>query len=435
MKRLMLMISILVLSASAVLAYDMSQVANLKNSLAPLDGAYGINVGSTQYNEDIDTGKGSNGWVASTPQQGDGTYSNNSIVLMGAIYDIPYDIANDGFYIDIRINSDSGFELASVSNSSYRRPYTFTAVGKFQAGGSETLIDSKKIDGNLTSEIRLVFGDTNKDNQRDVSASETASANKIWFDLVIGLPVREVAPSGLLTLPSGEQIILGRVDDYVSFVTVTMRWGTNKGIGGERILSVPFSGYFRPYGDDIVTETASLQIDTNARSSALDIQRDSNKELEIGTLRYTQTKMAAAESSYDQDLESLRLFISASPDPFLREPDGFRLMHMDYKAGDTVNDYNSVPFTIIARSEIDGIEDVSFDGRDYVTGTLLTKSIKPKVSYDADFTHSASRYPFYAAYEGNLSIMIDYGGYTMKSGLYKENVYVHVISGITGGTT
>ena len=48
---------------------------------------------------------------------------------------------------------------------------------------------------------------------------------------------------------------------------------------------------------------------------------------------------------------------------------------------------------------------------------------------DVEFSHS-DRKSYFVNYEGELSIYIDYDGYPMKPGLYQEDVYVHVISGV-----
>lgn len=427
---------ILVLSCTIAVplgAYSLPDLAKLNATLAPLAGAYGVNVGSRYFETDIDE----DGWVdtdadddfdyeikpGDVPGGWSGHYSDWNIVMMGGVYGIPSDVAADGFFIEVNITTDTDFEFVSISNPSYRRPYTLTLVSKAQGSDGAVSIGVQKIDGNMNNK-RIYFPSSIPPSYND---------NMMWFDMVLGLPYDEITSSGLLTVPGGEQYVLGRVDDYASFVTVELRWGTNQGYGGSKVVSIPFSGYYRADESNFNDSTSSLQVDANAKSAALDIRNDSNREVEIATLRYAQTYVQGPQ--HLDELKGLRLFLSASPDPFYRDSEGFRLLHVDYQPGEAITDYNSVPFRMIARPVSNSGAEVSFDGRDYVESSsnrILYNSIKPELNTDSDFGHSTGiKNPYFATYEGTLSIYMDYGGYMMKSGMYEETVYVHVISGVS----
>lgn len=419
--------------------------------LSPYNGAYGVNVGSTSYNTEIRINASKDqGWVdvGTIPVQGDGTYNNNGIVVMGEVSNFTLS-DNEDFLMRVTVNTDNNFNFVSLSNPSYYRPYTLTVIGKCdneRFGDTQNYIGTKALEANASNIATFRF----RENTNGINTSNTASSNSMWFDMVLGLPVEEITSSGLLTLPSGQQLVLGRVDDYASFVTVTMEYGKidrNTGVPfpGQplevAVLSVPFSGYYRADNSHHSDKaTASLHVDTYAKANAIDIEEDAKQEVEIADVRFAFARLVSfSEEALSNDeiqnntnyINSLRLFISASPDPFTQEVDGFRLVHKDYRVGDPVNDYNSVPFTIIARSD-ETLEAVEFDGRTYVAdGTnIVGNSIKPNIHTDNNnFTHTRF-VSFFADYVGSLGIYIDYDGYVMKPGLYEEDVYIHVISGV-----
>lgn len=417
--------------------------------LSPYNGAYGVNVGSTSYNTKIEiTASKDYGWVSDIPDQGDGTYNNDGIVVMGEVSNFTLE-ENEDFLMRVTVNTDNNFNFVSLSNPSYYRPYTLTVIGKCdneKFGTTQNYISTKALEANVSNIATFRF----RENTNGITPSSDPSGNSMWFDMVLGLPVEEITSSGLLTLPSGQQLVLGRVDDYASFVTVTMEYGkinmNGEPLQGQPlevvVLSVPFSGYYRADNSHHSNEaTASLHVNTYAKASAIDIEEDAKQEVEIADVRFAFARLV----SFGEDKEglsndeiqnntnyvnSLRLFISASPDPFTQDADGFRLIHKDYKVGDPVNDYNSVPFTIIARSD-ETLETVEFDGRTYVANgaNIVGNSIKPNIHTGDTFTHT--RYvTFFADYVGSLGIYIDYDGYVMKPGLYEEDVYIHVISGV-----
>ena len=411
--------------------------ADVKAVLAPYNGAYGVNVGSERYNSYINTSLKDGGWVSGTPSKGDGTYNNDCIVVMGEVSNFALS-ENEDFFIRITVNTDSDFNYVSLSDSTYRRPYTLTVIGKCTPNdGDQYFIKSQPLEANGSNVVTFNYREGKLGSSSVVPGS--AAQNSMWFDMVLGLPVQEITSSGLLTLPSGEQIVLGRVDDYASFVTVTMEYGKVNGTTQVTTLTIPFSGYYRADNTDKDKEaTASLHVDTTVRVAALDIKKDAKMEVDIGRLRFALTKILENNDATDTNkinetkrtLESIRLFISASPDPFVQEPDGFRLVHADYGIEEPINDYNSVPFNIITRT-VNSSESVSFDGRGFVNeNNIIGESIKPTMhDSDVEFSHS-DRKSYYVNYEGELSIYIDYGGYAMKPGLYQEDVYVHVISGV-----
>ena len=414
--------------------------------LSPYNGAYGVNVGSKRYSTEIDTNLPNSGWVSGTPVEGEKTYSNDGIVVMGEVSNFTLD-ENEDFLMRVTVNTDNNFNFVSLSNPSYYRPYTLTVIGKCdntKFGDNQSFVGKKELEANKSNVAIFRY----RENKSGKTPSGSADSNSMWFDMVLGLPVKEITTSGLLTLPSGQQLVLGRVDDYASFVTVTMEYGkierdTGVPIGTPEviIMSIPFSGYYRADNSHHSDEaTASLHVDTYAKASALNIDGDAKREIEIADVRFAFANLVTFSGNTPQSSEtqnasdyvnSLRLFISASADPFVMESDGFRLVHKDYKIGDPVNDYNSVPFTIIARSE-ETKEAVEFDGRTYVSdgANVVGTSIKPSVhSGENTFTHTKYT-TFFAEYVGSLGIYIDYDGYIMKPGLYEEDVYIHVISGV-----
>ena len=400
-------------------------------SLAPFKGSFGVNLGSEIYNEEIvisnlDTAAG---WISGTPTKGDGTYNNNCIVAMGEINGFS---DSTDYYIRVTVNTDSDFNYVSMSNPSYQRPYTLTIIGKCsneQKGGNPKLLGKYKLHSNGSNFAEFNFKDG------EIGLNSNPVYNALWFDIILGLPVSDITSSGLLTLPSGEQITLGRVDDYASFVTITMEYGK----GGEApqiaTMSIPFSGYYRADNtNNDPNATVSLHVDTNAKIAALDIKNDAKTEINIAKLRFSQTAIrSSSDGNYsdtigDTKLKTVRLFVSASPDPFVQEPDGFRLLHADYNYNEPVNDYNSVPFSIFVRPS-NSSEAVEFDGREYVIGNeIIYNSLVPDVhDTNIDFPRSEAK-TFYAILEGDMSIYIDYDGYPMKPGLYQEEVYVHVVA-------
>lgn len=409
-----------------VIVFFVHSLSAVNYSLAPFKGSFGVNLGSRIYNTEIDTTKGDAGWVRGTP--GKGEYNSNGIVAMGEINSFD----SKDYYIRVTVNTDSDFNYVSMSNPSYKRPYTLTIIGKCsneENGSSPRLLGKYSLHANGSNFAEFKFSDGK------IEPSGTLSYNALWFDVILGLPVSDITSSGLLTLPSGEQIALGRVDDYASFVTITMEYGKEGETPQVVTMSIPFSGYYRADNtDNDPNATVSLHVDTNAKISALDIKNDAKTEINIAKLRFSQTEVRSnddhnyTETIDNTKLKTVRLFVSASPDPFVQEPDGFRLLHADYKYNEPVNDYNSVPFSILVRPS-NSSDVVEFDGLGYVTGDeIIGNSLTPEVhDSNVDFPRSAAK-AFYAIFEGDMSIYIDYDGYPMKPGLYQEEVYVHVIA-------
>lgn len=431
------------------ISFSISSMFAINAVLSPYIGAYGVNVGSKLYNENIIAGPEDGGWIDINVEHkpNDGKYNDNAIVAMGEINNLQFNRnSNDDYFIRITVNTDSDFNYVSISNPSYRRPYTLTVIGKCSAtinGGNQHFIKSQTLEANGSNSVTFYFNEGRTTSGTIVPDYDNPSNNSLWFDMILGLPVRDITTSGLLTLPSGEQMVLGRVDDYASFVTITMEYGKVGSAPEITSLSIPFSGYYRADNSDKDnTSYASLHVDTNAKSTALDIRNDALTEIEIGKLRFAETiifnetKKPGEEGYKSEDdikaeINSIRLFLSASSSPIVQDSDGFRLIHAGYEVGDSINDYNSVPFTIRVRSS-NSSEMVEFDGRDYVLGNeIISKAIVPIIHTSGDgssgFTHAQTK-SYYANYEGELSVYIDYGGYPMKPGLYQEEIYVHVVA-------
>lgn len=423
MRRFLLVLMIVGLMISSAYAVDAT--------LVPFNGAYGINVGSEIYNSEINTANGSYGWIEGIPTKGSGTYNDDSIVAMGEVSGFSLDTDED-FYLRLTINTDSDFNFVSISNPSYYRPYTLTAIGKCTSSGNgQIFVGSQPLEQGKTNVVTFYF--------RNGGITGSCTDCKIWVDLVLGLPIDNITDSGLLTLPSGEQLVLGRVADYASFVTITMEYGKvgSTEDSGNQVLSIPFSGFYRTNGPNKEsTSTASLHVDTNARASALDIRNDAKKEVNIAELRFAQTSVLEDEdrnntekiTETEEYMKSIRLFLSASSSPTTSYPDGFRLLHADYQAGEPINDYNSVPFVIRARSATSS-EMVEFDGTTAIVGgQLVGNVIEPEFHGTNIEVSHAEKKSYYVSYDGSLSLYIDYGGYKMKPGLYQEDVYVHVVA-------
>lgn len=413
-----------------VILFFIHSLSAVNYSLAPFNGSFGVNLGSEIYNEEIDTSLPNTGWVdiGEPLYKGDGKYNNNCIVAMGEINSFD----SKDYYIRVTVNTDSDFNYVSMSNPSYKRPYTLTIIGKcsnIAGGGNPKLLGKYELRSNGSNFAEFKFSEGEIELNPD-----NAVNNALWFDIILGLPVSDITSSGLLTLPSGEQITLGRVDDYASFVTITMEYGKEGEAPQIATMSIPFSGYYRAdNSNNDPNATVSLHVDTNAKISALDIKNDAKTEINIARLRFSQTAIFsgadyASHTINDTKLNTVRMFVSASPDPFVQEPDGFRLLHADYKYNEPVNDYNSVPFSILVRPS-NSSDVVEFDGLGYVTGSeIIGNSLTPEVhDSNVDFPRSAAK-AFYVIFEGDMSIYIDYDGYPMKPGLYQEEVYVHVIA-------
>ena len=130
------------------------------------------------------------------------------------------------------------------------------------------------------------------------------------------------------------------------------------------------------------------------------------------------------------------IFLSASPDPFTPDYDGFKLVHEDFVAGESAySDTNSIDYVVDVRgdSRHPGLNQ-TFDGTDYLDpNSGATKNIPTECN--KEWSDIGQGYIHFHTYGGELSIRLENSGTgserpnLLASGRYSSTIYVHVVDG------
>lgn len=424
--------------------------------IVPFTGAMGVNMASKYYQGTVEgfNNSGTTVFKSTTINTGfaNGDYSsksyycNDHIIAIGGVYEFN-DREIEG--CTITVNCAEGFYFRSTSNPNSIRPFEIIVVPRFRVtsgiGAEETNSGNAfKIDdasNNISHYIKY---------QRPGSFL-TYSHSDMWFDIILVLPLdEEPIPNSNYIVANGIRYPLIPADDYSATVTIAVECD---GVASSTI-SIPFSGYYSGTVNEYDKQegSVSLRVNTMAAGANLDIHTQAGTPVEIASVDFMyevtsgdySTGWWGTESqtfSYD---DRVKIFLSASNNPFSKDSDGFELVHETVRAGTSnKTNFNSIGFEIIARGDEGNIgSDTAtgftppgsvyksrvFDGTDYVTvDGSLDNAIFPVRIVDNSVGHLGG-YREYFTYQGQLDVVIDEPVVTMLPGRYTEKVYIHVVS-------
>ena len=399
--------------------------------LAPMSGSSGVNLASTKYRADIETG-----WVNGTPEWisngdgginavTDGKYCDRTMIAGGQYS------GSSNQTVTVTITSSSGFNFISQSNNAYKRPFELLFLvrrGSSHGSGTESYVQI--ISGlNNTFEIK------------------TEDQNSVWFDVILVLPGTLSADGHSIVMDNGIMYPLANADDYVADITIRMSLSSGS---EQRSVIIPFSGFFdSDSSDQYRDDTMNISIQRTAAASNLNIKNLA----ETGE----RVPIASIEMYYflgtDSTGKNPRMFLSASNDPFTQDAEGFKLLHTSVGYDTPHTTYNSIGYQLIAYSYSesaltnpvaiqDGADFSSptikrtFDGKSFVasdnagalTGseTFIYPQYYRAVSFDDYDTDALRTYYYY--WKSDIQLVMDEMTMdVMYSGMYQDTIYFHVI--------
>lgn len=349
-----------------------------------------------------------------------------------------------GATLNIYISTDSGqMELVSRSNGAYRWPFEFWLVIRTSTANTAIAQAERTISALKVSDTNRIFrsqpldfrkGAEGKSDYIYQEGGTLYDGGCVFFDMIIAFPVKEGSfDEDNLSLKdeNGTTYHIGEKDDYFSMVTVTMNIEKNgQTLGAGKSLTIPLSGYYRKDRSLTADSIASLSVLLNAAASTLDLATESNKLIKIGDV----SLMANYFMSDTENIpKHVHLFLSSSPNPQVKG-DYFRFMATEYI---TPTENNSLPFHLYLIGENGYYEEsvsprtTEFDGTHSTPMSAVNinhksyasaKLFKPQVL-------TASYNTSYFQYEGGIYIETDrVAEGQLVSGIYQEDVYVHVFS-------
>lgn len=440
----------------------------------PQKGGFGINMASTNYNfEDAamsisydDNGKG----------DGKKTYGDEHMVALGGVWNMEstHIETSSGMYqwsnkecetpMTVIVNCPNGFYFESISNPGARRPFELILVLKEsyseksgESGGSGTRTASRYVLGegeNVIDDIKYSYKEGEGKPPTDRSYSYLRFGDMkfqyMWFDLVLCLPYDENpnAPNGSYVSSSGNMIYNGRsynlieADDYSAIITITVEWN-----GQSAEVTIPLSGYYSANITSMDT-TSSLSVRPMASASNLSINSMQGRQVDIANINFLsvaageEKKVSVTEEGdwwnpFDPDITTTttyrkhpeyHMFLSSSRSPFDSDPNGFRLVHRGASSSPMMEEYIGFDLRVTTNQTSNDSDKVvyDFDGTESVTNNILPENA---IYIPFKGFGGTGGTVWFAQYEGTVSIIMDQqSAPTMKSGVYEEEVYVHIVT-------
>ena len=432
----------------------------------PQNGGFGINMASTEYNfsiEGISQGQDSN----ITWENGD--YSGKHTVALGGVWNMKseFTVTEEGDWswqedngiwnntecnepMTITVNCPNGFFFESISNPGARRPFALLLILK------ESYSSSTNQSGtNTNDKQRLYLLQEGENVINDITYSYTKPGTEkvekskyeycqyqyMWFDLVLCLPYdnNPNAPNGSYVSSSGNMIYNGRsynlieADDYSAVITITVEWN-----GQSAEVTIPLSGYYSANISSMDT-TSSLSVRPMASASNLSINSMQGRQVDIANINFL--SIAAGEEWKESEgvwpwnetvtyrnHPEYHMFLSSSRSPFDSDPNGFRLVHRRASSSPMMEEYIGFDLRVTTNQTSNttdsGVYD--FDGTEAVTNNILPENA---IYIPFKGFGGTGGTVWFAQYDATVSIIMDQqSAPTMKSGVYEEEVYVHIVT-------
>ena len=374
--------------------------------------------------------------------------------------------------VDIDIRSSTDYMYVSQSNPIYQRPYKLYASPRYNFSHGTLASQSK----DHQSGESIEFYNDHISDKIDFHPDKAGgySHMNVWFDLILALPYDSYNESGVLW--DNKEFPLADSNDYSSVVTITISWEqkyrieynegnwediwlvgsfydssrwvdytTKLGVSGvlrvEKTLSIPFSGFSSTIESGPLDDTGSLVITPYPAASnlSLDAADTGGDAIPVAEIQFIMT-YGSTNDVLNPSTSNTWIFLSASPDPYASNPNGFMLVHDE--AGSILTSYNSTPYTvtvtgITANSDGAGGDDVVFDGKEkaadfYLNQTGPDSYIHTEPNYNLELPHTHGKYSHYSEYEGIVSVQIPrtpVAADGMRAGRYTSEIYIHVMTG------
>ena len=398
-------------------------------------------------------------------------FDDLQIVALGALHEIPHqsllweeiydDAENFGIEISVESSSydDGYFWFTSQSNPDSRRPFKLQLAVSYRRPGDDDTIDS-----GIDNQGWVINGELEPTEfyLKNVQYDAAVHRYSIIFDIGIILPSDETSPSkpsidnGILTVDR-KNYIIASADDYSAEISITVELISKNGeVFPEEwdgsptaiTLTLPLSGFYDPTlpaGQDInrfLDMSSSLDIKTTAKATNVDLLMDQNKEFKIADLEYSIYNVNNNNSLYGSSQiadDDIFIFLSASPNPFVQDEDGFMFVHEDADSTQVPSPEERIGYELELRPTIDtgnGLiqkipEKMSaeFDGTDFINGSNVPENRVGTVCFNEYLGHANEpKGRHWHSYEGEIWLHLDTAEVSpMNAGYYKSYVYVHAV--------
>lgn len=348
-------------------------------------------------------------------------------------------IALTGFRADDRnesfnVNADKitvtveydGF-FTSDENSVYVRPYLLYPLERtLNYGSTRSILCSVLEPG----------GDSFTYPSQDILSYSTGSGSnkRVWIDFILQLPgVEATDGSGINDGNTYYPLIEGT---YSTEVTIKV-----EGPLGSDIITIPVVAQYEP--DDnrtILDRSSEVSLDVSPTANAVNLNLSdmlmTGESVKIGTFSFmlrTATNSDNPNTDEEMDLSpNYSIFLSASPDPFSQENNGFMFVHEDYVVGESFyNEHNSVDFYVDVQGTGSTLgRNATFDGRDYAdtSGNVNDTELLTKCNKETALA-GGNNYIHYHTFEGDIALYVPRNTNSqLNAGRYQGDIYVHVIS-------
>ena len=463
--------------------YDSYELTQPELILAPFTSISGVSMSSPYYpkrasGEELKKYEGSlSDWVNSTDKTS--SYVDDHIVVTGGLYNFPfvyflreenaggtfsdmrrYFAVLDNPNLEITVDCPTDFMFVSQSNTSYQRPLELTAI-PYSANGQEyekDIIDSNSIE----TYNSITYSSRSNNNQSftyDVSANVySARYGHMWFDLILDLPIDEVTNTGIIS--DGVVYDLQEEDDYTAVVTITIsfiptysiytitrtsisdwEWtysyfydDTGEDIQGERIervITIPFSGFYSRLSSENRNDSiASFYVEQMPSASNLTLNSAVPRQfIDIAdiTMLYNRPRSSSEPVIGEEDGEIAKIFLSSSSDPEDATATDFMFVHE--RASSIIEGRNALGYTIRLTDLTDGTSEI-YDGSDYINsaGNMMTDGKFMESHCHTAHPSHLDEWSHFHTFEGTVSILIDDSTTMMEPGIYKSNVYIHLVT-------
>lgn len=484
MRKAFFILFILLISATVI--YAESSIG-----LNPWHGGFGVDMASTEYNYDtskigwISQESYANGDIPENTSP----YTDTHMIAFGGVWNMEselkyHDLGLVGYYEwvsdDAHINDpmiitaecENGFYFESISNPGARRPFKLYIVIKesyspnidsySQSGdnGRTRTVAVKKLgDGSngtngvyRTEHVYSYVLPSNCDdsqwNNNDhihpvLRYPEDYKYQYMWFDVILCLPYDDgtyVTSEGKMKY-GGREYTLAEADDYTAIVKITLSWADK----GPVEVTIPLRGYYSANIEE-QDSTASLSVRPRASAANLSIQTMQGVEVPIADIDFMATGYPKREEGtekivYDKDgnveylnIDNFYMFLSSSRSPFDHDANGFRLVRRGISNPNSPysEDYLGFTLRVTPTATTGGTNTyVDFDGTKSVpsSGKLSDPDkagmihITPEENYDTGF-----KLVKFSQFQGTVSIIMDQATTMMHSGVYEEEIYVHIVT-------
>lgn len=387
--------------------------------------------------------------------------------------------------ITITAVSTTDFMFVSQSQPSYRRPFALSLIPTSSENTKDNYKGDKPYDYAYTRNIRKSESFLINDSEggsfplsydggvgypegqlyRVDESSYVASKlyAHMWFDLILSLPMDRATETGIVA--DSITYELAEAEDYTSIVYITMSYTpvyevyevTYDGGSSSEVktsdpdiiqapiietIALPFSGFYsRITSTNRNESSASFFINTYPAASSLSLNPSSRTGIprtliDIADiyLLYNLPNLQSSNKPGNDD-RLARIFLSASHSATNESQTGFMFVHEG--ASSISEGRNAVAYTVYVRdNDATSSPFTVYDGTTYVKNVNGSYEIpEGKGEYLNSYCHITnpishvdSNRHHYHSFDGTVSILIDDTNDLMEDGIYKSNIYVHLVT-------